>query len=157
MPADLGASAAGMDAVPASLNVNALAPVELRSVQVKDLSFLREQVDAQQRQSAFSELQTGSLTLTDTGEQVTLGEGAMLRLRGSSGTLTSLRIEAERIRVRFEGTADRITIGTGDFARDLRPTVLDYLFHQQKVGFLWGAATFLWGVLWSARALIATK
>ena len=152
MPADFGASGLGTGAVPASLRVTPLGPLDLQGMTVQDLGFLREQVDAQQHSASLSELQSGVLTLTDTGEKVTLTDGAVLRFRGSSGALISLRIAPDSVGVRFEGSARGITLGRDDFARDLRPTVLEYLFHQQKVSFLWAAKRLFYGDCCGARA-----
>jgi hypothetical protein len=154
LPADIGASGSGNSAIPTLLRVTPLNELILRDMPVQDLNFMRESSDVRLRDIWQSELQSATLTMTDTGEKMTLNDGAMLRLSHSSGTAISLRIVPDAIRLRFEGKVRGITLGRGDFVRDLRPTLLEYVFHQERVGFLWGAMTFLWGLLWSARKLL---
>ena len=93
--------------------------------------------------------------MTDTGEQITLVPGADLQLANTRGRIAALQVTNKEIQVKFEGTASDVTLGTGDFARNLKPTILDWLFHQQRLGLFWGALTFLWGIAWSARKLFS--
>jgi hypothetical protein len=75
-------------------------------------------------------------------------------LHWMGGAISALRVMPDGITVRFAGSVHGLTLGRANFARELRPTLIEYLFHQQTVGFLWGAVTFLWGMLWSARRLL---
>ena len=54
----------------------------------------------------------------------------------------------------FEGKVRSASTGPSGFERELQPSLLEYLYHQQRLGFFWAAVSFLWGVLWSARTLI---
>jgi len=102
-----------------------------------------------------SQISNGTITMTDTNEQITLNPSAILRLTGIRGRVADLRLGSQDVRIKFEGTANGITLGDGDFARNLKPTILEWLFHQQKLGLFWGAMTFLWGIFWSVRRLVA--
>jgi hypothetical protein len=85
-------------------------------------------------QASISQITSGTITITDTGEQITLNPSAILRLIDVRGRVTDLRLGSQGVRVKFEGTANSITLGNGDFARNLKPTFLEWLFHQQKLG-----------------------
>jgi hypothetical protein len=89
--------------------------------------------------------------MTDTGERIPLAPAAALLLSEANGLVGALQVTPNNLRLKFEGTASEVKLGTGDFARNLKPSILDWLFHQQKLGFFWGAITFLWGMAWSAR------
>jgi len=102
-----------------------------------------------------SQISSGTITMTDINEQITLNPSAILRLMAVRGRITDLRLGSQGVRVKFEGTANSITLGNGDFARNLKPTILEWLIHQQKLGLFWGALTFLWGIFWSVRRLIS--
>lgn len=154
VPADFGASGSGSSALPASLRIRPLGSITMRGILVSELSFLQEQLDAQQRPIAVSRIVSGSITLTDVGRKSPLPSGEMLRIKNGRGRLTLLEIEPTQTAVRFEGFADDVSTGQGDFLVDLRPSLLDFLFHQQRIGFIWGGLTTLWGLLWSARILI---
>jgi hypothetical protein len=74
-----------------------------------------------------------------------------LLLGNAAGLVSTVRVKPNHVRAKFEGTAAEVKLGTGDFTRNLKPTILDWLFHQQKLGFFSGAITFFWGMAWSAR------
>jgi hypothetical protein len=135
-------------------------PVEtltLHDIRVTDLSFVEERPKpARPDQSTLiSQIASGTITMTDTGEQITLVPGADLQLANIRGRIAALQVTNKEIQVKFEGTASDVTLGTGDFTRNLKPTILDWLFHQQRLGLFWGALTFLWGIAWSTRKLFS--
>ena len=154
IPAVFGASGSGKTAVPASMRVNPLDTLELEEFPITDISFVQEATDTLQRSYPLSRLRSGTIVMTDVMADKRVKEGSFLRLLDTFGTVVALRVSPDGITIRFEGTARYISIGRGSFHKDLRPTVLEYLFHQEKVGFFWGALTFLWGLAWSARKIL---
>ena len=125
---------------------------------ITDLSFVEEQPKPERPHETIfaSQIIAGTLTMTDTGEQISLTSGAALRLADTRGRVAALLLRHKEVEVvKFEGTASDVTLGTGDFSRNLKPTILEWLFHQQKLGFFWGALTFLWGIAWSAHRLFS--
>jgi hypothetical protein len=102
-----------------------------------------------------SQITSGTITMIDTGEQIPVVPAAFLRLANSRGRVSALLAPNKDVQVKFEGTANDVTLGTGKFSRSLKPTILEWLFHQQKLGLFWGALTFLWGMSWSARRLVS--
>ena len=144
----------GRSALPALIHVSLVDDkLSLREIPVSALSFFEERADGTQGSSFTSQIISGTLTMTDTGERITLAPAAALRLTDAHGMVSTLKVTRKDVQVKFEGTAGDVTLGTGDFARSLKPTVLEWLYHQQKLGFFWGAITFLWGFAWSARRL----
>jgi hypothetical protein len=95
--------------------------------------------------------------MTDKDEQISLAPGAAVRLANIRGRISALQVKHNNVEIIFEGTANDVTLGTGDFSRNLKPTILEWLFHQQRVGFFWGALTFLWGIAWSAHKLFSGR
>ena len=80
-------------------------------------------------------------------------------LRGLDGYVRQLRVEnrdgdEDTIAVDLEGTVERVAIGPPGRERDVTPSVLSYLYHNQRLAFLFAAASFVWGALWSLRRLI---
>jgi hypothetical protein len=152
-PGRIGFQYDGRSALPAVLHVSLVDELRLREIPVSALSFFEERADGTQGSAFTSQIISGTMTMTDTGEQITLAPAAALRLTDAQGIVSTLKVTRKDIQVKFEGTASDVTFGTGDFARSLKPTILEWLFHQQKLGFFWGAITFLWGFAWSARKL----
>jgi hypothetical protein len=135
-------------------------PVEVLAfpdIEVTNLSFVDERVNPERPdQTMFtSQITSGTITMIDTGEQIPVVPATVLRLASIRGRVSTLLAPNKDIQVKFEGAANAVTLGTGEFSRSLKPTILEWLFHQQKLGLFWGALTFLWGMTWSARRLIS--
>jgi hypothetical protein len=143
------------DAVPALLNVSPLDVLTLSEMAVAGLSFFQEQADGTQASTFFSQIIYGKLTITATGEHIPLPAGATLHLDDARGLVAALRVAPKSIQLKFAGTASGVTLGAGDFSRNLKPTILEWLFHEQRLGFFWAVVTFLWGIAWSVRTLWA--
>lgn len=156
-PALFGFAADGTGAEPSGLRMPLSQPLVLHDLAVSGLGLMEERADANQRPTFVSALLSGTLTLTDTGEKLVLAEDAALRLLGALGRVTTLRVGGEAITVTFEGTVSGVSLGSGDFARDLKPSILEYLYHQERLQLFWGAITFLWGLFWSARKLLSRR
>lgn len=60
-------------------------------------------------------------------------------------------------RVFLEGRVSDIRVGPKGFEKNLTPSVLEYLYHQQKLALFWGAIVFVWGLLWGGRDLLRRK
>jgi len=150
-PGRFGFQYDGRGALPALLHLSSADTLRFREIAVSGLGFFEERADGTQSSVFASQIVSGTLTITDTGEQIPLVPAAALLLADAGGLVGTLRVAPNNVRVKFEGTASEVKLGTGDFARDLKPTFLEWFFHQQKLGFFWGAITFLWGMAWGAR------
>lgn len=153
-PGRFGFQFSGRGAVPALLHETPIDLPGFQDIAVRGLGFFDERDEAS-RPAFASQIVSGTLVMTDTDEHVTLNQGAALRLAEASGLVSTLKVTDKGIALAFEGTARGVTLGSRDFARNLKPTWLEWLFHQQKLGFLWTALTFLFGLGWSARKLMA--
>jgi hypothetical protein len=129
----------------------------LSDISVTSLSFEEEhpKPGLPEQISFMSQITSGTVTMTDSTEEITLSPESALRLTNVRGRITALQLTPDGVRAKFEGTASEVSLGTGDFARNLKLTVLEWAFHQQKLALFWGALTFLWGVIWSTRRLFA--
>jgi hypothetical protein len=139
--------------VPAILRVTPRGTLTLAGLPVEAISFAREETDSET--SFRSGIVRGALTMLTTGEKYpSLEAGSRLRLEGVEGVISELTISGDGIHLVFEGKVHRASLGPPGFERELTPSILDYIYHQQRLGFFWAAASFLWGLLWSARTLI---
>jgi hypothetical protein len=126
-------------------------------IKVTNLSFVDERASPERPDQPMftSQITSGTITMTDTGEQISIVPATALRLANIRGRISSLLVTSKDVQMKFEGTVNEVTLGTGKFSRSLKPTILEWLFHQQKLGLFWGALTFLWGMSWSAGRLIS--
>jgi len=150
-PGRFGFTYDGQGRLPAGLHAWPTDTLRLRRVEVNALSFFEESADQLRDASFASQIISGTLTMTDTGEHIALAPGAALRLSDAHGLVAVLKVKHKDVQVKFEGTASDVTLGSRNFARSLKPTVLEWLFHQQTLGFFWAAITFLWGIAWSTH------
>ncbi len=57
----------------------------------------------------------------------------------------------------YQGEAASIEIRQGDFEQDLKPSSLVWIYHQKQLILVWGALTFVYGLLSNLRALFARR
>jgi hypothetical protein len=145
----------GRTGEPTHLRVKANDKLTLKSLVVGSIGFMSETTDEEQETSFVSGITDGKITLSSTGEVVMLGSGDVLRLRGSKGSVSRLDIGPDGFQLIFDGEAKQAWLGASSPNRNLKPTVLEYLYHQQKQSFFWGAVTFSWGLLWSIRKMFS--
>lgn len=139
--------------VPAIIRAAPRSALTLAGLEVEGISFAREANDSET--SFRSGITGGNLTMLTTGEKYpALEAGSRLRLEGVEGVISGLTISGDGIHVVFEGKVRSASLGPPGFERELKPSLLDYIYHQQRLGFFWAAASFLWGLLWSARTLM---
>lgn len=146
---------AGRPAVPARLRVNPSGQIKLSRVAIRGLSLSTETANAEQQPSFSSGIVEGTLTLSDTSEALTLDTGEPLAIGDAIGLISSLEMGPTGIQLSFDGEVRRLSVGVPGFERNLKPTLLEYLYAQKSFGFFWGVVTFLWGLIWSGRKLLS--
>lgn len=139
--------------VPSILRLTPRGSLTLADLSVKEIAFAKERTDSET--SFQSGIIRGSLTMLTTDEKPTsLEAGSRLRLEGAKGVISALTISGDGVHLLFEGRVRSATLGPPGFERELKPSLLEYMYHQQRLGFFWAVASFMWGLLWSARTLI---
>jgi hypothetical protein len=152
VPETIGFRSNGHRIVPAWLRLVPQGRSEFADMRVRDLSFAQARAFEPGSVRFVSAVKSGTLRLIDIGAEIDIKEEA-LTLREVEGRIARL-VVGDVVRIDFEGTAGGIRLGPADFARDLVPTVAQYLYHNERLAFFWTALVFLWGLFWSARRLI---
>jgi hypothetical protein len=153
IPETIRVRSTGDGAVPARFLLHPHEPWILRNLPVRELQFAREIPDEPGSVSFLSAIKQGTVTLHDISKTLTLRDKDRLTLTAVKGRVAELRI-ADSLDLIFEGTADQIRIGPEGFAHNRAPRWLEFLYHQQPLGFLLGAVASFWGVLWGIRKTI---
>lgn len=143
----------GTGAIPARLALHPSEALALNDMPVRGISFTREVPDRPGSIVFVSTIGGGSITLSDVARTVKLRKGEALFLKGLSGRITDIQIDG-MIKVLFQGSAEEIRLGAAGFDRNLSPTVIDYLYHNQRVPLVWSGLVFLWGIIWSTRKFL---
>jgi hypothetical protein len=143
----------GTAAVPTTVKFPMKNALELPAVGAEDLGFAREIKQDPGIQTVVPTVLEGILRLPDTGEEVRLARGDRLVIAGAAGTISRLRLDGS-IHLLFEGNARSIKVGPSGFERDFTPSWLDWLYHNQKLLFLWSAVSCVAGLLWSMKGFL---
>lgn len=80
-------------------------------------------------------------------QQRQLRPGEAIRFEKSEGEFRTIRLQDDRIDVKFHGRVRGMTIGTGGNSRSLMPTWLDWLRARHGLSLLWGSAIYLFGLI----------
>ena len=113
-------------------------PIELYDLRVSTLSFTRDVPSEPGGVEFVSTIDEGRLTLSDIGRTVALPKYELLSLRDVAGRIRRMSVGA-RIELVFEGKAAQALVGPDGFQQDLTPTIAEYLYHNQRMVFLWSA------------------
>jgi hypothetical protein len=122
--------------------------------EVKKLGFFEEKKSGS---GIFeSAIHSGKVTILQSGAEYTLRESDRLILEDieESKRLTVSRSQDNKVKVFFEGTVSKIKAGPEKFEKNLVPSLLEYVYHQQQIAFFCSASAFFWGMLWSVRNTI---
>ena len=159
VPERMTFSAARQEGVPARIVLEPEGTLALHDLAVSGLRFGREVATEPGEPTFISTVRAGQLRVPDVDESYDLSVGSSVILRGLEGYVRQLRVEnragdEDTIAVDLEGTVERVAMGPRGRERDVTPSVLSYLYHNQRLAFLFAAASFVWGALWSLRRLI---
>jgi hypothetical protein len=145
----------GRQGVPARLRASAADRLVLNELHVKGLSFFKETARPNQEPIFVSAIAGGLLSLPDTAETSQLRAGEILSLENVEGTISELLIGRADLQLVFDGHVERVSIGKKGYQQQLTPSFLEYIYHQKRLGFFWGATVFVWGILWGGRRLLS--
>lgn len=140
-------------AVPAVLRFSPKKELVLQNLKIRALNFSQKKPMASMESDFVSGISGGSILLSEIAETIDLRKTDQLSLSGVAGNLTEIRVK-DSILLRFEGEVEQILKGSKDFSQDLRPSYLQYIYHQQPLTMFFSAVTFLWGISWSAKKLL---
>jgi hypothetical protein len=154
VPAAIPFFSDGKSNIPAQLRFGTADRIVFRDIPVRALSFSREGIGNLTLPVFISGITSGSITIGETNEKITLGDAERLSLGPMDGFIHELEIGPRFLRLSFHGKSSAVSIGSGVFEQNLVPTWVSYLYHQQQLGFFWGAVVFLWSMLWSARQIL---
>lgn len=151
LPEIVSFASPGDGIVPVHILIRDENPLTFQDVRISSLAFARE-TPLEAGQTVFrSTILEGKVTVSDTRAVVPLNRGDHLELAGGeTARLVHLGLD-ESIEVAFEGEVERAQLVQAGVRRDLRPTLLEYVYHNERLVFMWSALGFLWGFLWSAR------
>jgi len=153
IPGIIGFYDSGQRRIPARIELTAKDSIVWRNIPVERLSFAHEGGGAE-GPTFISGIQSGTVTVGETGEKFALREKDHISLELDSGIIQELELGSDGLRISFEARARKVSSGVTGFETNLAPTWLSYIYHRERVTFFWGIICMLWGVLWSARQLL---
>ena len=155
VPESLVFASEGVGMIPAVLRMRPSEPLVLANLDVNRMTFAR-QVSERPGDTEFAcMIKSGTVHFNDIDQISSLENGDCLSMRGAFGHVVEITV-SDKILMKFEGTAEQVEIGPEGFQRDITPTYLEWLYHNQRLSFLWGVVVFLWGMLWSLRKVFTS-
>lgn len=152
----ISVKALGNSAVPTQIAVHSKEKWKLSRIKISGLSFSKDRELAPEPGLFESSLKGGIIVLTDIKKKIEAIEHDNLILRGIESRRFEVIWDRQILRVFFEGSVSGILFGPEGLERDLRPSILEYLYYRKSVIILWGCITFLWGILWGIRKILTT-
>lgn len=117
---------------PATMKLFSTAPLSIDNISVTDISFsLDVPANRSGQVKSGSAIITGDLSLPAVGKTIKLSPGYFVRLENVSGFIPQLHVD-KTISLRFEGTVTDVITGPPDYQRTLSPTLLEYLYYDQR-------------------------
>jgi hypothetical protein len=138
-------------AVPAQLRIGREDPISFFGVGVRSLSFARERASGPGSVGFESTIRDGRLVIAETRREVPLRRGDHVEIGDAvDGRLVDVVI-GDTLEVAFEGKAGSVDMVQAGTRTDLRPTLLEYVYHNERLIFVWSALGVIWGMAWSVR------
>lgn len=136
---------------PITLTASPTVPFYLRGLPVSAVRFGVPNADG----GFASSLQSATLRLPQIDQEYELLVEDALLTEGLEARVIELRVdpEVEGLRLVAAGTVRSVSLEQGGTVRSATPTILDYTFENQRLAFLLGALSAIWGLLWSALRL----
>ena len=140
---------------PVKLELTTDSPWKISDFRTSKLKFIEEYPPGSGKFE--STIKSGEVQFPETNATEELREGDKFLLQGIETRRLELSKCEEGIKVYFEGSVSAISAGPANYEKNLAPTYLEYIYHQQKLAFFWSGVVFLWGLLWSVKMTIFSK
>ncbi len=94
---------------------------------------------------------SGSFSIHETNFRGNIAKYDDVLLEIADNLRLSVENDGPYLRILFEGRVSKIMVGPQGFVKDYKPSLLDYIYHNQRITFLWSTIVFMWGMIWSVR------
>lgn len=138
-------------AVPVQIRLEGGSDISVQNVPIQTLSFAKERTSGALDRRFESTISSGNLNITETRNKMTLGRGDHVEIGEAVDARLVEMAVGDGISIAFEGKVGILRLVQAGTATDLRPTVLEYTYHNERLIFLWSALGVLWGFVWSVR------
>lgn len=129
----------------------------LNRLQSSEISFDEEIISSDNVIELQSSVIKGDISVLETGKKLVFDAGDIVVFQDVVSRRMNIFPDSTAIKVLVEGKASTLRGGPKGFVSNLKPTLAEYLFHQQKVAFFYSSFIFLWGVFWSVRNFFFQK
>jgi hypothetical protein len=137
------------EAVPVGIIFTDTADQKYSGFQVNRINFMEESLP---RSGIFESLiQGGKVTVLQPGNKMELQQGDILSRKMTKSRHVNITKEKNLLKDEIEEYASQFESGPGTSSADLKPALLEYIYHQQTLAFIWSSALNLWGLLWSIK------
>lgn len=158
IPESLSFKAVVKGGTPLHLRLKTSKDFHLDGLQISNMVLQREEPP---RSGSFvSAIVSGTVALPEVKREESLEEHDWLRLKEASSTrllLTFAGASKDSFALHFQGTARSLSAGPKGFEKDLTPSLLLWLYHNQKIAMFWSALVFGYSLLLGLRSILEKK
>ena len=103
-----------------------------------------------------SALWQGDIILYDIRKKISLLQNENLFAEFKKSRQADLIFKDDKFIIRLHGSALKLSGGFDSFSTNFKPTLLEYLYNNQRLALFWSAIVFLFGIIWSLAIFFIT-
>jgi len=154
VPETIEFTASGAKGIASEIDIHSAGDWSLGVVPASEVSFDYELRSLADRQ-VLSGIRTGTLQFNDTSwSPITLGASEHLFIGDASKARLQIGAQKQVMAAALSGEVSHVRMGEQDYARDLAPSLLEYLYNKRSLSLFWAAVTAGWALLWGIRKTI---
>lgn len=146
--------ASGAKGIDSEIDIHSAGDWSLGVVPASEVSFDYELRSLADRQ-ILSGIRTGTLQFNDTSwSPIKLGASEHLFIGDASLARLQIGYQKPVMTAALSGPVSHVRMGDQDDARELAPSLLEYLYNKRSLSLFWAAVTAGWALLWGIRKTI---
>ena len=158
VPETIDFIASGAKGIDSEIDIHSAGDWSLGVVPASEVSFDYELRSLADRQ-VLSGIRSGSSQSTThvLAAPITLGASEHLFIGDASQARLQIGYQKKVMSAALSGAVSHVRMGDQDDARDLAPSLLEYLYNKRSLSLFWAAVTAGWALLWGIRKLFSAS
>lgn len=142
-------------AVPVSIMLSDTSGWSFRDISISGIDFLEE--SSQGSGKFVSSIISANVKILETDKETRLEEGDWLLLKKLQNRRIQITKSNSVLKIHIEGEVAKIRAGSELFEKNLKPTIIEYLYYTKSFAFFWSCIVFIWSLLWSFKNTLFIK
>lgn len=142
-------------AVPISIMLRDTSQWKFRDISISGIDFLEESPPGSGK--FISSIISGNVKVLETDKETRLEEGDWLLLKKLQNRRIQITKSDSNLKIHFEGEVSNVRAGSELFEKNLKPTIIEYLYYAKSFAFFWSCVVFIWSLLWGFKNTLFIK